>query len=139
MSAPFQKDPAHWLFRLSPAEWISAALGEVERAEQAYSKNDARAGLASAKRAAGMALNGALIVAPNEAWGRSYVDHVRALARDEGAPAAVRAACELLLDAHAPSADLLSLRSRPGDAKITEAARDVVAHAWVLVKRHASD
>ena len=139
MSAAFHKDPAHWLLRLSPEEWISAALGEVERAEQAYARNDARAGLASAKRAAGMALNGALIVAPNEAWGRSYIEHVRALARDEGAPAAVRAACELLLDAHAPSADLLSLRSRSGDTKITEAARDVVAHAWVLVKRHASD
>ena len=139
MSAPLHKDPAHWLFRLTPDEWIRAALGEVVRAEEAYARNDVRAGLASAKRAAGMALNGVLIVAPNESWGRSYVDHVRALARDEIAPAAVRAACGLLLDAHAPSADLSPLRSRSGDAKITEAARDVVAHAWVLVKRHASD
>jgi HEPN domain-containing protein len=138
MPAAFEKDPAHWLFRLSPDEWISAALGELDRAERAYAANDARAGLAGAKRAAGMALNGALIVAPNEAYGRSYVDHVRALAADAGAPSAVRAACALLMEAHAPSHTLLSLRSRAADTKITEAARDVVAHAWAVVNGHAN-
>ncbi len=136
---PFEKDPAVWLRRLSPDEWIAAAMGELRRAEAAYARNDATAGLAGAKRAAGMALNGALIVEPDAAWGRSYVDHVRALARDTSVPEAVRAACTLLLGSRAPSADLLSLRSRAAEAKILDAARDVVAQAFAVVKRHASD
>jgi len=111
---------------------MSAALAEVGRAEAAYARGDARAGLAGCKRAAGMALNALLSVAPNDAWGRSYVDHVAALARDESAsvPEAVRAACAVLLGARPPSADLLALRSRAGDARIVEATRDVMAHAW---------
>ncbi len=135
--AAFEKDPADWLRRLSPDEWIAAALGELRRAEAAYTRNDAAAGLAGAKRAAGMALNGALIVEPNGAWGRSYVDHLRALERDASAPQAVRAACTLLLASRAPSSDLLSLRSRAGEAKILDAARDVMAHAFAVVNRHA--
>ena len=134
--ASFPSDPAHWLHRLTPDEWIAAAMGEIHRAEVAYGKNDARAGLASAKRAAGMALNGALRVRPNEAWGRSYVQHVQALAKDETAPAAVRAACVTLLESKAPGSDLLGLRSKAGDARVLEAARDVMAHAYALVKRH---
>jgi HEPN domain-containing protein len=88
----FVKDPNDWLRKLSPSEWIHAALGELKRAEVAYARGDTRAGVAGCKRAAGMALNGALIVVPNEAWGRSYVDHVAALARDESVPEAVAAA-----------------------------------------------
>jgi hypothetical protein len=57
----FQKDESHWLFKLSPDEWIRAAMGEVRRAEEAYAQKNVRAGLAGAKRGAGMALNAALI------------------------------------------------------------------------------
>ena len=131
----FVRDPAHWLNRLSPDEWISAALGELKRAEESYARHDVRAGLAGAKRAAGMALNGVLMLHPNEAWGRSYVDHVQALAADETAPEAVRAACKLLLEAPAPGAVLVGLRTKSLDDKVLDAARDVMAHAYALVNR----
>lgn len=134
--AELPTDPAHWLHRLTPDEWLTSAMGELRRAEAAYARNDARAGLVGAKRAAGMALNGALRVQPNEAWGRSYVEHVEALARDEDAPRAVRDACVLLLESKAPGSDLLGLRSKASDARVLEAARDVMAHAYALVKRH---
>jgi hypothetical protein len=135
----FEKDATHWLRRLSPDEWISASLGELRQAEAAYARNDARAGLAGCKRAAGMALNGALLVEPNEVWGRSYVDHVAALASDTSVPEAVRAACKVLLETHGHQrrSDVLSLRSKAGDTKVLDAARDVMAHAYVVVKRHA--
>jgi HEPN domain-containing protein len=133
----FERDPTHWLRRFSPDEWISAALGELRRAEEAYKRSDARAGLAGCKRAAGMALNGALLTEPNEAWGRSYVDHVTALSKDEAVPPAVREACKVLLETHPPSSDILSLRSKAGDARVASSARDVMAHAYAVVKRHA--
>jgi HEPN domain-containing protein len=132
----FARDEGHWLFRLSPEEWIHAALGELSRAEAAYTRGDVRAGLAGLKRAAGMALNGALIVEPNERWGRSYVDHLRALALDAGVPQAVTAACNVLLEAHPPSASLVTLRTARGDQRAIEAAKDVMAHAYAKVKKH---
>jgi HEPN domain-containing protein len=131
----FTKDPAHWLFRLAPDEWLSAALGELKRAESAYAKNDVRAGVASTKRAAGMALNGALILEPNDAWGRSYVEHLVAVAKDASVPEQVRAGCKLLMEAKMPTSDLLGLRSKAGDARMIEAARDVIAHAYWVVTR----
>jgi len=135
-AAVFVRDPSHWLLRLSPDEWIAAAMGELHRAEAAYAKNDARAGLIGAKRAAGMALNGALVVAPNETWGRSYVQHVEAVAKDADVPPAVRDACVLLVESKVPGSDLLGLRSKAGDARVLEAAKDVMAHAYAVVKRH---
>jgi hypothetical protein len=131
----FTRDPGHWLFRLSPDEWIQAALGEIKRAEEAYARKDIRGGLAGAKRAAGMALNGVLILHPNEAWGRSYVEHVEALAEDGTAPEAVRIACKTLLEAPAPSGRLVGLRTKSTDDKVLEAAKDVMAHAYTLVKK----
>ncbi len=132
-----EKDPSHWLRRLSPSEWISASLGELRRAEEAYGRGDARAGLAGCKRAAGMALNGVLLVEPNDAWGRSYVDHVVALEKDETVPERVRVACTLLLETLAPGSDVIGLRSKAGDTKVIEAARDVMAHAYAQVNKHA--
>ena len=136
----FQKDESHWLFKLSPDEWIRAGMGELRRAEQAYAQKNVRAGLAGAKRGAGMALNGALIVEPNEAWGRSYVDHVAAVARDEGVPERVREAAKILHEAHPPQAGgLVALRTSSGEERILEAARDVIAHAYAVVKRHEAN
>jgi hypothetical protein len=125
-----------WLTKLSPNEWISAALGELSRAEAAYSRNDARAGIVGCKRAAGMALNGALSVEPNEAWGRTYIEHVEALAKDGGVPEAVRASCKVVLEATPPTSTLAALRTKSGDTKVLEAARDVIAHALYVVKKH---
>ena len=64
------------------------------------------------KRAAGMALNGALIVRPDERWGRSYVEHLRALNESEEAPAEVREAARRLSDARAPAGPVVTLRTR---------------------------
>lgn len=130
------RDEGHWLFRLSADEWIQAALAELSRAEAAYARGDGRAGLALCKRAAGMALNAALIVEPNDAWGRSYVDHVMALSKDESAPQAVRDGCKVLLETHAPGAALLTLRSHRSDQRVIDASRDVMAHAYAKVKKH---
>jgi hypothetical protein len=132
----FRRDPDHWLFRHSPDEWIRAALGELERARLAWEKGNARAGAVGVKRAAGMALNGALIAQPSEAWGRTYVEHLAALAADVGAPPAVRAACQRVLEAQPPASDLVSLRTPRGHATFVDAAHDVIAHAWVVVRRN---
>jgi hypothetical protein len=132
----FTRDKAHWLLRLSPNEWIAAGLGELSRAEKAWAAGNTRAGAVGVKRAAGMALNGALIVEPDEAWGRSYVEHVQALARDEKVPAAVRDACRTVLEAAPPAGDVVPLRTPRSHVHVVEAARDVIAHAWAVVKRH---
>lgn len=136
----FEKDESHWLFKLSPEEWIRSAMGELRRAEQAYAQKNVRAGLAGAKRGAGMALNGALIVEPKDAWGRSYVDHVMAVAQDEAVPARVREAAKILHEAQAPRpGGLVALRTSTGEERILEAARDVIAHAYAVVKRHEAN
>jgi HEPN domain-containing protein len=134
---PFVRDEGHWLHKLAPEEWIRAAMGELRRAEQAYARKNGRAGLAGARRAAGMALNGALIVVPNDAWGRSYMDHLLALSRDESpaVPARVREACATLLETPMPGGELVALRTAGSDEKVLEAARDIVAFAYAIVRR----
>ncbi len=71
--------------------------------------------------------------------GRSYVEHVAALGRDPAIPERVRDASKHLLDARPPSSDILTLRSRRSDERLLEAARDVMAHAYAVVKRHESE
>jgi hypothetical protein len=132
----FTRDPGHWLLRFSPDEWIRAALGELARAERAWAVGQARAGAIGVKRAAGMALNAALIVEPNEAWGRTYIEHVEALVVDPGVPEGVRAAARGVLDATPPSGEIVRLRTPRGHGPFVEAARDVIAHAWAVVKKH---
>ncbi len=134
----FVRDPNDWLRRFSPDEWISAALGELRRAEDAFRARNARGGVAGCKRAAGMALNAALLVEPNDAWGRSYVEHVEALARDEAAPAPVRDACRAVLGAQAPGGAVVPLRTPASDERVLEATRDVMAHAYAVLKRHGA-
>ena len=137
VEATFVRDESHWLLKLSPDEWIRAGLSDLDRAKAAYDANNPRAGLAGARRAAGMALNGALIAEPDERWGRSYVDHIMALARDPAVPERVREACRELTAASAPSAaKLITLRTSSQEQGILEAARDVIAHAYAVVKRH---
>jgi hypothetical protein len=111
-------------------------MGELRRAEEAYARKNGRAGLAGARRAAGMALNGALVVEPNDAWGRSYVDHLHAVAKDESAPARVREACKILLETPLPGGEIVALRTAKADERVLEAARDIAAHAYAIVARH---
>ena len=131
----FKRDPNHWLLKFSPDEWIRAAMGELRRAEAAYEAGNLRAGGAGVKRAAGMALNAALIVEPNEAWGRTYVEHVEALSRDEGVPVAVREACWAVLRLDTQTGGVVILRTPKTHAATMDAARDLIAHAWAVVKR----
>ena len=134
--AELEKDRNHWLRRLSPDEWIRAALAELTRAEEAYRARNLRAGAAGCKRAAGMALNAALILEPDDAWGRTYVEHVAALAKEVGVPEAVRRAAEIVVQLQPPSAELVALRTPATDERVIEATKDVLAHAYAVVKRH---
>jgi len=128
----FQRDPGHWLRKFSPEEWIQAGLKELARAREALSSHDRPRASASLKRAAGMALNGALLVVPRSEWGRSYAEHLQALSRDEAAPVEVREAAGLLLDL--PGAgELIPLATERHNERLVEAARTVMAHAYALV------
>jgi HEPN domain-containing protein len=93
-------DPAHWLYRLSPSEWLQAAENELRTAERALGQRQQRAGVAGARRAAGMALNAVLAARSDEtSWGRSYMDHLQAVAADDGLPEPLRVSANHLLDA----------------------------------------
>ncbi len=134
----FVRDKEHWLRKFSPQEWIRAAMSEMKRAEQAYGRKSVRAGLAGARRAAGMALNGALLVEPNDAWGRTYIEHLLALQVAESAPEAVRKAAKALMEAAPLANQLVVLRSKDQDLRVLEAAKDVMAHAYAVVVRNES-
>ncbi len=129
-TTPFEHDPKDWLRKMSPAEWVSAALTEARRAERAYHDKQAKAGLACARRAAGMALHAVLLLETKDGWGRSFVDHLRGLRGDPQVPEAVRVSCKLLLDTQPPGPSVISLRSPAADHRVVEAARDVIAHAY---------
>jgi hypothetical protein len=124
------------LARYAPRQWVQLGLAELRRAVAAFEANDVGAGVAGCKRAAGMALNGALRVEPDPRWGRTYVDHVKGLSLDESVPLAVREACAQVLNARPPNATLLTLRGPRTHERIVEATRDVMAHALAVVLRH---
>ena len=62
---------------------MQAAANELGTAEQSLLARQQRAGVAGARRAAGMAWNAVLVAAPDENYGRSYMDHLKAL-KDDG-------------------------------------------------------
>ena len=93
-----EKDKAHWLYRLDAGEWLAAAEGELGAARRAAIAKQHRAAVVQARRAAGMALNALLWAGPDEAYGRSYVEHLRALAADGTVRDDVRKAALRLLD-----------------------------------------
>jgi hypothetical protein len=129
-------DPSHWLFRLSPAEWLAAADTELEHCAQALARRAVRPGVTHARRAAGMALNAVLRGQdePDPRYGRSYMEHVVALCDDEQAPADVRAAAQALR-AMAPAPPALITLGKP-DLRALEAARVVVGHARAQVSEN---
>lgn len=129
----FERDRNHWLLRLSPDEWIQASIGELERARAALASRNTPAAIAGLKRAAGMALNGALVVVPNEKWGRTYVEHLEALAEDEDVPREVRDAASTLVNLSQPGSGMVSLRTKSEDARLAESAETVMAHAYAVV------
>jgi hypothetical protein len=123
------RDPNHWLHRLDAEEWLRAADNELLRAEEALVHKQQRPGVAGARRAAGMAWNAVLTrldEADVERWGRSYMDHVRVLAGDEGSDPLVRAAAQSLLDAPLAT-NVIPLGK--GDTRLAAAARVILDEA----------
>ena len=118
---------------------MHAALREQRQAESAFAAKNARAGLAGLRRAAGMALNACLILEPEDAWGRSYMDHLLAVhaGRGPGVPPRVAEACGILVETPMPGGELTALRTKSSEERLLEAARDVIAHAYARVRRAA--
>src|SRR5690242_21015789 len=124
-------DPGHWLHRLDAGEWLAAAATELAHAEEKLAHRSVRPGLTHARRAAGMAWNAVLVTAPDERYGRSYMEHVVALAQtpdgDAAIPAAVRDAARLLRDTPPTPARLITI-GKP-DMTALEAAKIIVEFA----------
>jgi HEPN domain-containing protein len=119
-------DPNHWLRRLSPEDWLQAAENELLRARHALHTKQQRPGVAGARRAAGMAWNAVLSIAPDEAYGRSYMDHLKAMATDATVPETIRDAARQLVAAPLET-KLVQLGA--GDEHLADAAAAIVAHA----------
>jgi hypothetical protein len=125
--------PPDWLSRLAPEAWIQRGLAELSRAEALLKAHDRKAGILSLRRAAGMALNGALSISWHD-WGRTYVEHVRAIADDQGVPAAVREAASVLNSAEVDQqAGVVRLTPPSESARWIDATRTVMAHAYAVV------
>jgi len=124
-------DPAHWLHRLTADEWLAAAATELEHCRETLERRAFRPGVTHARRAAGMAWNAVLVLAEDPTSGRSYMEHVIALARDAGAPDDVRAAAELLRDTPPLPPELITL-GKP-DLRALDAARRIIAFAAARV------
>ncbi len=122
------RDEAHWLLRLSAAEWIDAARRELTLG--ADHEAHRRRVITHLRRGAGMGLNACLAAAHGEAattleetcrvWGRSYMDHLRAVASDAPLlelPATVRphAGALVALQFQATTGALVSIRSTGSD------------------------
>ena len=131
MPAPPAKDPTHWLYRFSVEEWLAAADNELRLCAEALGRRAFRPGVTLARRAAGMAWNAVLIVHPLEIerFGRSYMDHIVALAGDEAIPDEVRAAAHELRDTAPAPPTLIKLGGPAVQMAPLEAATRLVSYA----------
>jgi len=137
------RDPDHWLWRLEAAAWVTAASHELELGRRHIETR--RRAVTHARRGAGMALNAVLVAMADRGWsdddcvtmwGRSYIDHLRAVAALETAPAerhplgprATELAREVLSVAVVPAGNLVQLSAKTGG----EAAA-AIQHAQALV------
>ena len=129
------RDPQHWLYRFTSRQWIQAALAEITRAESAFTNRDRKGGIACLRRAAGMAINGALATYEHidSKVGRSYMDHVIALSEDQTAPELARESAKILAHTPLPGAAVVVLRTANTDERLLEAARTVMAYAYAIV------
>ncbi len=133
-------DPQHWLWRLDARAWCQAAARELESGDARVASR--RTAVTHARRAAGMALNGVLVALGGQLdrmscetrWGRSYIDHLRALASaspSDRAPMsaeAAEAARELMTIGPMPERGLVQLQANAhGPARrALELARSLV-------------
>ena len=140
------RDPNHWLYRYSADEWLSAGMRELTAAKRSIAMHASRQGLASARRAAGMGWNAVLALheVVDERFGRTYVEHLRALADgispldswDFPVPDEVRdAARRLLEDAAAGPRDVVQILTPKRDERLLDAAETVLAEAYARVAR----
>lgn len=113
-----------WLVRLSKEEWMQVATKELRECLDALRAKQQRKGVAAGRRAAGMALNAVLLEYPNAAWGRSYVDHLKALVSQTEVPEVVRESAKELLDAPLEGPKLIRLGA--GDDSLAAAAATVI-------------
>jgi HEPN domain-containing protein len=120
-------DGGHWLYRLDADQWLAAAETELAHCHETLLRRAFRPAVTHARRAAGMALNAAMVREPRPGWGRSYMDHVIAVASDEAVPEEVRAAAAFLRDTPAAPPALVPL-GKP-DLRVMEAAGRILA--WV--------
>jgi hypothetical protein len=124
-------DPAHWLHRLTAEEWLAAAVTEIAHAEATLGRRAFRPGVTHARRAAGMAWNAVLTAHPDERSGRSYMEHVVALAADATLPDEIRVAAQHLRDTPAAPPELVTL-GKP-DLGPAHDARTILNHARRLL------
>lgn len=126
-----------WLVRLAPEQWIRQGLGELSRAEDRLKAHDRTAGVLGLRRAAGMALNGALSI-EWRAWGRTYIDHLRAIESDSEVPEAVRVAAQQLNSAELEKQPGIVRLTPPSEStRLIDAAKTVMAHAYAVVHGNA--
>lgn len=133
----------HWLWRLDAEAWLRAAQVELQAGQVHVASR--RAAVTHARRAAGMAVNAVLVATPGEElrWGRSYLEHVQALATaDEGRlaplPVSVRAAAGRLVAIAPVASGLVALGRGPhaaAEEALAAAASVVEACAAVVAAR----
>lgn len=128
-------DPTHWLHRLTPEEWLAAAEAELRHCEEALARRAVRPAVTHARRAAGMGCNAMLVLAEDARFGRSYMDHVMALAThgDADTPSEVRSAAQWLRETPAAPPALITL-GKP-DLRVLDEARRITAYAAERVTR----
>ena len=119
-------DDLAWLHRFGFADWMRAALNELDASYVRLRARRYREGLAHAKRSAGMGLNALLCVDFDARYGRSFSEHLRAFAQDARVTPEAAAAARLLL--HAPARQELVVLG-PGPVDLAEAAKLVLV--WV--------
>jgi hypothetical protein len=125
-------DPTHWLFRLTPAEWLAVADTELAHAREALARRAFRPGVTHARRAAGMAWNAIMALVPEpplaesmiERFGRSYMDHIAALAKAADVEPAICEAAQFLRDTPPAPPELIAL-GKP-DLRVVDAAQTII-------------
>ncbi len=129
-------DPGHWLHRLDAAEWLAAAATELAHAEEKLSRRSFRPGVTHARRAAGMAWNAVLVTAPDERYGRSYMEHVVMLANssvDDAADSRRTFAPPPVCCATRPDQPIGLIEIGKPDLSVLEAAKTIVEFARARV------
>jgi len=127
-----EKDPEHWLYRLTSDEWLSAAENELCSSRTAFLHKQQRPAVAHARRAAGMAWNAVLCLAPDERYGRSYMEHLQALSQDSVVAPELRAAAGRLVAM--PLAPELVTLGAHGDPSQADPAALILEYARSLLR-----